>query len=91
MDASDRIKSLRQTLRGAGRPHMRLDPALELFMQAFDCIRSADGFPLAWRKAREGEQLVASLLQAVGDGGAFQVPFANERLSFRFDLLSDAA
>ena len=40
MDASDRIKSLRQTLRGTGRPHMRLDPAFELFVQAFDCVRN---------------------------------------------------
>jgi hypothetical protein len=42
---------------------------------------------LAWRKARESEQLVAGLLEAVGDGAAFQAPFADERLSFRFDLL----
>ena len=39
------------------------------------------------RKAREGEQLVARFLQAVGDGAAFEPPFADERLSSRFDLL----
>ncbi|TPV98791.1 MAG: hypothetical protein USCAAHI_01783 [Beijerinckiaceae bacterium] len=42
---------------------------------------------MALRKAREGEQLVAGLFQAVGDGLAFQPPFADERLAFRFDLL----
>jgi len=60
---------------------LRLDPSLELLVQAFDRIRGADRFPLALRKAREGEQLVAGLIEAVGDGLAFQPPFADECLA----------
>src|ERR1019366_7221896 len=45
-----------------------LDPPLELFVQSLDCIRCPDRFPLAFREAREGEQLVAGLFQAIGDG-----------------------
>jgi len=37
-------------------------------MQSLDRIRRADRFPLAFRKAREGEQLVAGLFQTIGDG-----------------------
>jgi hypothetical protein len=52
-----------------GRQHgLRLDPSLELFMQSLDRIRRADRFPLAFRKAREREQLVASLCRTIGDG-----------------------
>src|SRR5580704_12153715 len=41
-----------------GRQHgLRLDPLLELFMQSLDRIRRADRFPLAYRKAREREEL----------------------------------
>ena len=36
---------------------------------------------MAWREAREGEQLVAGFLEAVGDGAAFEAPFADERLA----------
>ena len=43
-----------------GRQHgLRLDPSLELFMQSLDRIRRADRFPLAFRKAREGEQALS--------------------------------
>jgi hypothetical protein len=38
-----------------------LDPPLELFVQSLDCIRCPDRFPLAFREAREGEQLVAGM------------------------------
>ena len=40
---------------GAGQHGLRLDPSLELLVQALDRIRGADRFPLALRKAREGE------------------------------------
>ena len=46
----------------------------------------SDRFPLAGREAREGEELVARFLQAVGDGAAFEPPFADERLAPGFDL-----
>ena len=41
---------------------------------------------MAWREAGEGEQPVARLLEAVGDGAAFQAPFADERLAPGLDL-----
>jgi hypothetical protein len=34
-------------------------------MQSLDPIRRADRFPLAFREAREGEQLVAGLVQVI--------------------------
>ncbi len=37
---------------------------VELLVQAFDRIRRADRFPLAFREAREGEELVAGFRQA---------------------------
>src|SRR5208282_2903 len=49
-----------------------LDAALELLVQALDGVRGADRLPLARREAGEGEQPVARLLQAVGDGAAFR-------------------
>ena len=42
---------------------------------------------MAFRQAGEGEQPLTRFLQAVGNGAAFQPPFANERLAARFDLL----
>lgn len=38
-------------------------------------------------KAREGEQLLAGLLQTVGYCAAFQPPLANEGFPLRLDLL----
>ena len=52
----------------------------------FNCIRCADRFPLTFREPREGKQLVARFLQAIGDGAAFHPPFADERLALRLDL-----
>jgi len=48
--------------------------------------RFADRFPLAFREPREGEQLVARFLQAIGDRTAFQPPFVDQRLALRLDL-----
>ena len=42
---------------------LRLDPSLELFVQALDRVRRANRLPLAFREAREGEELVAGFLQ----------------------------
>src|ERR1700730_6654941 len=56
-------------------------------MQAFDRIRGSDRLPLAFREARESEQLVAGFFQADGDRRTFQLPFADEDLSLRLDLL----
>jgi hypothetical protein len=56
------------------RPHHaqkdgpRLDPPLELFVQAFDRVRCSRASSLARRQARESEEAVAGFLQAVGDG-----------------------
>lgn len=47
------------------------DPPLKLFMQPFDRIRRADQFPLAFRDACEGEELVARFLQAAATTGHF--------------------
>ena len=57
------------------------------FVQSLDRIRRADRFPLALGEAREGEQLVARVLQAISDGLALQAPLADERLALRLDLL----
>ena len=48
---------------------LSFDPPLELFVQTFDLIRCPRVAPLARRQSCEGEQPVASFLQAVGDGG----------------------
>jgi hypothetical protein len=37
-------------------------------MQSLDRIRRADRFPLAFREPRKGDELVAGLFQATGDG-----------------------
>jgi hypothetical protein len=58
----------------------------ELLMQALDRVRGADRLPLARREAGEGEQPVAGLLQAVGDGAAFQLLLADEGFAPSFDL-----
>src|ERR1700682_6319261 len=55
---------------------LSFDPALELLVQSFDCIRGPDRFPLALGEAREGEELIASLFQTGGPCGAFQPPLA---------------
>src|SRR5580692_9826416 len=47
---------------------LRFDPALELFVQAFDRVRCSRASPLARRQAREGEEAIASFLQTIGDG-----------------------
>src|ERR671939_663336 len=60
---------------------------LKLLVQAFDGVGGPRALPLARRQAREGEQLVASLLQAVGHGPAFEPPLAQERLAPRGHLL----
>jgi len=57
----------------------------------FSCRRSIAfdvriDFHWLFREPREGEQLVARFLQAIGDGAAFQPPFADERLALRLDL-----
>src|SRR5208337_2252373 len=51
-------------------------------------LSNEDGEVRPWWEAREGEQPVAGLLEAVGDGAAFQAPFAEEGLAPGFDLLS---
>ena len=56
---------------GAGQHGLCFNAALEFLMQAPDRVRGTDRLPLARRETREGEQPVASLLQAVGDGAAF--------------------
>jgi len=55
-----------------GQRALGLDPTLELSVQAFDGIGGAQGFPLLKRIAQEGEQLIAGLLQAVGNGRAIR-------------------
>ena len=70
-----------------GRQHgLRLDPALELFVEPFDRIRGTYAAPLALRQAREGEEPVAGFLQAVGDGFVFEPPLADEGFAMLFDL-----
>jgi hypothetical protein len=56
-------------------------------VQTFNCIRCPDRFPLAFQKAREGEQPVAGFFQAGGDRWAFRPPFAAESLALGRDLL----
>ena len=52
-----------------------------------DRIRGPDRFPLAFRKPREGEELVAGFFQAGSDRWAFQAPFSDESFALRLDLL----
>ena len=59
---------------------MGFHPSLELLVQSFDGVCGPGALPLARRQAREGEQVVAGLLQAVGNGPVPQPPFAQEGL-----------
>src|SRR3954454_1810427 len=70
-----------------GQDGLGLHPSLELLVQAFDGVGGPRALPLARWQSREGEQLVASLLQAVGNGAVPQPPFAQERLSALLDVL----
>jgi hypothetical protein len=65
---------------GTWQDGLRLDPPLEFFVQAFNGVGSSDRFPLAFWEAREGEQSILRFFQAIGDGAAFEPPFADERL-----------
>jgi len=73
--------------RGAVAISVGIDPALELFVQSFDRIRSPDRFPSAHREAREGEEPVTRLFQARSGRRAFQPPFSDESFVLRLDLL----
>ena len=59
---------------GAGQQALGLDPALELLVQPLDGVRGPERAPLLGRVAQEGEQALASLLQAVDDRATAQLP-----------------
>src|SRR5215472_12462615 len=61
---------------------------LKLLVQPFDGVGGAHAFPLARRQPREGEQPLAGLLQAVGDGAMLEPPLADEGLAPPLDLLT---
>jgi hypothetical protein len=72
-----------------GRQHgLRLDPALELFVEPFDRIRGAHAAPLARRQTAEGEEPVAGFLRAIGNSAVLEPPLANEGFAPRCDLLA---
>ena len=56
-------------------------------MQPLDRVGRSRAPPLARRQAGKGEETVARLLQAVGDGAMLEPPFAQESLAARGDLL----
>jgi len=60
---------------GAWQDGLSLDAAAEFLVETLDCVCGPGRFPLAFWQAREGEELVSGLFQAVGDGFAFQPPF----------------
>ena len=70
-----------------GQHRLRLDAALELLVQTFNRVRGARALPLVGRQPREREELLAGFLQAVGDGAAFEPPFANEVFATRCHFL----
>ena len=72
---------------GVGQHGLGLDPALELLVQALDCVRGSYRLPLARREAGESEEFVAGLLQAVAARAAFEAPFADEGLAPGLDLV----
>jgi len=55
-------------------------------MQAFDGVCRPGALPLARRQAGEGEQVLAGILQAVGDGPVSQPPLAQKCPAARLDL-----
>jgi hypothetical protein len=62
---------------------LRLDPLFELLVQPLDRIGRARVAPLARRQSCEGEQPIAGLLQAVGDGAVLKLPLADEMKALR--------
>src|SRR5271167_3622705 len=75
---------------GLGRRQHRLglDAALELLVEAFDCVGGTRTLPLADGQPGEGEQPVTGLLEAVGHRLAFEPPFADEGPPVRLDFRS---
>jgi len=61
--------------------------AFEFFVEALDGVRRTRRLPLARGQPGEGEQPISGFLQAVGNGPAFQPPFADERFAAGCDLL----
>ena len=74
---------------GVGRRQhgLRLDPPLELLVEAFDGVRGPGASPLRWWQAGEGEEGVAGLLQAIGDGPVAEPPLADKGPAPLLDLL----
>src|SRR3954468_14591245 len=66
---------------GARQQALRLDPPLELLVQALDGIRGSDRLPLFRRIAQEREQSWSGLFQTISDGRALQPPFPEEGLA----------
>jgi hypothetical protein len=56
-------------------------------VEPLDCVGGPDAAPLARRQAREGEEALASLRQAVSNGAVLEPPLADEGLAARLDLL----
>src|SRR3954467_11717685 len=63
---------------GRGQHRLGLDPALEFLVKPLDGVGGSGRLPLAGRQSGEGEELLAGLLQAVGDGPALEPPLAQE-------------
>ena len=59
---------------GTGQQALRLDPPLELLVQAFDGVRGPRRTPLLGRVAHEGEQALAGFFQARRDRPAAKLP-----------------
>src|SRR5579885_3323054 len=64
-----------------GQHALRLDTSLELLVQPLYGVRRTDGTPLRLRIAQEREQPLAGFLEAAGNPGTAQSPFAQKGLS----------
>src|SRR3954454_23332871 len=72
---------------GRGQHRLGLDPALEFLVKPLDGVGGSGRLPPAGRQSGEGEELLAGLLQAVGDGPALEPPLAQEGFAALLDLL----
>jgi hypothetical protein len=57
---------------------LRLDAALEFFVQWLDRVRRAHAFPLIGRQTQEGKEIVADVFDTFRDRRVLELLFGNE-------------
>lgn len=62
----------------ARQARLRFRAATEFAVDAFERVRRPQGFPLRWRKAQEGVELIAGFVEALSDCGTAEPPLAQK-------------